>query len=109
MQSTDYHLEPCILHFKNHHQFREGAENPSCGWIAMDMGNIVLHMLDQVDLLPSLVPKYVHCCQLACLNGYSPAKTPLKSKPTFFSALTRILACTNAKKSPARHEELATL
>jgi len=26
---------------------REGAENPSCGWIAMDMGNIVLHLLDQ--------------------------------------------------------------
>jgi len=26
---------------------REGAENPSCGWIAMDMGNIALHLLDQ--------------------------------------------------------------
>merc|ERR1711974_597824 len=25
----------------------EGAENPSCGWIAMDMGNIALHLLDQ--------------------------------------------------------------
>ena len=27
---------------------REGVENPSCGWIAMDMGNIALHLLDQV-------------------------------------------------------------
>merc|ERR1712037_786763 len=26
---------------------REGADNPSCGWIAMDMGNIALHLLDQ--------------------------------------------------------------
>lgn len=26
---------------------REGVENPSCGWIAMDMGNIALHLLDQ--------------------------------------------------------------
>merc|ERR1712192_277454 len=26
---------------------REGAENPSCGWIAMDTGNIALHLLDQ--------------------------------------------------------------
>ena len=50
----------------------------------MDMGNIVLHMLDQVDLVPSLVPKYVQCCQLTCLNGYSLAKTRLKSKPAFF-------------------------
>ena len=77
MQSTDFHLESHILHFKNHHQCREGAENPSCGWIAMDMGNIVLHMLDQVDLVPSLVPKYVQCYQLTCQNGYSPAKKSL--------------------------------
>ena len=50
----------------------------------MDMGNIVLHMLDQVRLLPSLVPEYVHCCQLTCLNGYSPAKK--KFKPAFWPA-----------------------
>ena len=28
--------------------------------------------------------EYVHCCQLTCLNGYSLAKTRLKSKPAFF-------------------------
>ena len=27
---------------------REGGANPSCGWIAMDMGNIALHLFDQV-------------------------------------------------------------
>jgi len=35
------------MNSSDHVPRREGAENPSCGWIAMDMGNIVLHMLDQ--------------------------------------------------------------
>ena len=94
MQNTDFHLESHILHYKNHHWCREGAENPSCGWIAMDMGNIVLHMLDQVHLVPSL---YVLCCQHTCQNGYSLAK---KVQTHIFPCLNPHLACINAKNRP---------
>ena len=55
----------------------------------MDMGNIVLHMLDQVHLVPSLVPKYVQCCQPTYLPKWVFARKK-KFKPTFFPALTRI-------------------
>jgi ribosomal silencing factor RsfS len=27
---------------------REGGQHPACGWIAMDMGNVALHLFDQV-------------------------------------------------------------
>ena len=63
----------------------------------MDMGNIVLHMLDQVGLVPSLVPKYVQCCQHTCQNGYSLAK---KVQTHIFPRLNPHLACLNAKNCP---------
>merc|ERR1711874_253488 len=44
---------------------REGGDNPNCGWIAIDLGNIVLHLFNQeqrehydLESLWTLGPKF---------------------------------------------------